>query len=88
MWYCIDCGKEMKSCFEICPHCGYNQQEYINCGTGTVEPKKERVIKREKKVKEPMFTEEQAFMMHIHPDDKTYRDIMRMNILSKDYRRK
>lgn len=89
---CFNCRKEIKPRTYVCPHCGEELvPEDCRLTEATMEEVKRLLAEQnrpQKKIKEPMFTEEEAFMMHIHPDDKTYRDIMRMNILSKDYRKK
>lgn len=82
MKFCLDCGKQLKDKADICQYCGFDYQEFVNAGdddsSRTIDVKKE---------KQPMFTEEQAFMMHIHPDDELYRKTMELDILSKNYKR-
>lgn len=82
--YCLKCCKKVKPMTQVCPHCGYVliPEKYRSLSTGSVEAPKG---KKGKKVTKPIFTEEEAFMMHIHPDDELYRKIMEMNILSKKY---
>lgn len=92
MLRCIYCCKEIEPNTYDCPHCGKEIVLKKHRPTEATMQEAKRLLSQpdrpQKREKEPMFSEEAAFMMHIHPDDKTYRDIMRMNILSKDYRRK
>jgi hypothetical protein len=74
---------------EYCPYCGTHRlgKEY-----GTIENKKPMptiipMPTREKKVKQPIFSEEECFLYGIHPDDELYRKFMELDILSKDYRK-
>lgn len=82
MRFCLDCGKQLKDKDNICPNCGFDYQEFMNAGD--CNSSHHTTIKKEK---EPMFTQEQAFMMHIHPDDELYRKTMELNILGKNYKR-
>jgi len=42
--------------------------------------------KKTKKVKEPIFSEEEAFLYGIYPNDEMYRKTMELDILSKNYK--
>lgn len=77
---CLNCGRKLNVFDEKCSYCG---EAVFDDDRG----KREQPIMRKKAPKQydPIFTEEEAFFMHIHPDDETYRDIMRLNILSKKY---
>lgn len=81
--FCLQCGKTIKALTNACPYCGFANipQEH---SMDTV--LKNSVHVKERREKKPMFTEEQAFAMHIHPDDEMYRKTMELNILSKSYR--
>ena len=35
----------------------------------------------------PVFSEEECFLMGIHPDDEMFRKTMELDILSKNYKR-
>lgn len=81
MRFCLDCGKQIKDKDDICPYCGFDYQTFMDVGDDILP--RHTITQKEK---EPMFTEEQAFMMHIHPDDEMYRKTMELDILSKNYK--
>ena len=41
---------------------------------------------KQKKEKQPIFSEEECFLYGIHPKDETYRKTMELDILSKNYK--
>lgn len=41
---------------------------------------------KQKKEKQPMFSEEECFLYGIHPKDEMYRKTMELDILSKNYK--
>lgn len=79
---CWMCGKRIVPSTSMCPYCGFDENSFEKDALGTTS--KVDVVKI-KKEKEPMFTQEQAFMMHIHPDDELYHKFMELDILSKNY---
>jgi hypothetical protein len=71
---------------EYCPYCGRNRRLKRNATeVKTTMPTFSRA--KEKKEKQPIFSEEECFLYGIHPDDELYRKFMELDILSKDYRK-
>ena len=81
MKYCLQCSNKLNDSVIVCPRCGFNYAEFM--GTYTINiptpEKKRRGIT-------PIFSEEECLIYGIHPDDETYRKVMELNILSKNYR--
>lgn len=86
-WFCYGCQEDIGD-NEYCPYCGMHRSgEDVR---QTVKPNK--IVpnffgKKQKKEKQPIFSEEECFLYGIHPDDKLYRKFMELDILSKDYRK-
>jgi len=77
---CIECKKIINVLDEKCPYCGANQYDDVP----TKEPTAIQ-LRRGKKEKKPMFSEEKCLVYGIHPNDETYRKVMELNVLSKNY---
>ena len=88
---CRNCHKDIGDA-EFCPYCG----EY-RLGNKVLQRKNEALARYKqtaiinnigqtsKKEKQPIFTEEEAFLMGIHPQDAFFRKTMELDILGKDY---
>lgn len=82
---CFECRKEIDILADVCPFCGEVQFD----DEQDVEMLHMKPFQKEKKTKKgilPVFSEEECFIMGIHPDDELYRKTMELNILSKNYK--
>lgn len=69
---CLYCEKKIGLFDEVCPYCGEAQYDEVANGN--------------RKIKNPIFSEEECLIYGIHPDDEMYRKTMELNVLSKKYR--
>lgn len=82
MKFCLDCSEKLNNDVNICPKCGFNYSEFMRTGIERLKQKKKKRVD-----KLPIFSEEECFLMGIHPDDEMYRKIMELDILTKNYKR-
>lgn len=91
-WECMLCGKPIGMWDKVCKHCGTKQFGDNNeCYPDEDAVKSTQILwnrrtKDTKKEKQPIFTEEEAFIMGVHPQDEFYRKTMELDILGKDYK--
>ena len=84
-WFCYGCDEDIGD-NEYCPYCGMHRS-----GDDAMDEQEARAVlaqfapKRTKKEKQPIFTEEEAFLMGIHSQDAFFRKTMELDILGKDY---
>ena len=77
---CIECRKKINVLDDKCPYCGANQYDDVPTRESTSVQ-----LRRGKKEKKPIFSEEECLIYGIHPKVELYRKTMELNILSKDY---
>ena len=78
---CLNCKNTVGLFEQVCPYCGnrmYDDQPVTDKTVQNNGMKRKGIF--------PVFSEEECFLMGIHPDDEMYRKIMELNILSKDYK--
>ena len=92
-WNCLLCGKPIGMWDKVCKYCGEHQfgendeyypdeNSYRKAQALLASPRNATSVKKEK---HPIFTEEEAFLMGIHPQDAFFRKTMELDILGKDY---
>lgn len=81
---CLYCEKKIGLFDEVCPYCG--EAQYDEVANGNRKILKPQGVSRERKIKNPIFSEEECLIYGIHPDDEMYRKTMELNVLSKKYR--
>lgn len=86
IWYCLKCYKNIGD-LEYCPLCGAHRLGDMVHSKQTKQSILSKLFDdKKKKHKKPIFSEEECFLYGIHPDDKIYRKVMELNILSKNYK--
>lgn len=87
-WECLQCGKSIGMWDKQCKYCGtpqYGTNNEFYPGRSLRGKLKEILGKPSLRTKEPIFSEEEAFLYGIHPNDEMYRKTMELDILSKNY---
>lgn len=83
-WFCYGCQEDIGDA-EYCPYCGMHRSgEEQEAAHSSIRPNIS--ASKVKKVKQPIFSEEECFLYGIHPNDETYRKTMELDILSKNYK--
>lgn len=85
-WFCLKCYKDMGD-NQYCPHCGAHRLGDMAMSKKQSEGALARFFgKRQKEIKQPIFSKEESFLYGIHPNDEMYRKTMELDILSKNYK--
>ena len=72
---------------QYCPHCGAHRLGAMAMSKKQSEGALARFWgKRQKEIKQPIFSKEESFLYGIHSNDEMYRKTMELDILSKNYK--
>ncbi|MBQ8118708.1 MAG: hypothetical protein IJ794_19350 [Lachnospiraceae bacterium] len=81
---CFECGKKIDILADTCPFCGAEQFDD--------KPPVERVVRQQSSPKinvrlkrglfQPIFSNVEELLFGIHPNDKTYKDLLELSVLT------